>query len=153
MKVVESATKFTILKQDVSQVADADGNFTVSTQAQLSILAFREKDILELLHKRFQAEQGQQYEVVSETLKYAEPTGPLANPLVGTLSIPIDYTAVIAQYIDTEKLKSQMQGQSEAGIKAIIYGLPGVKTATVSLWPFWVQHVPFDTGKIKVILK
>lgn len=151
-KVVESATKFTVLKQDVNSIADADGNFTVSTQAQLSILAFREKDILQVLHGRFQGEKGKQYEAVTETLNYAVSTS-LANPLVGTISLPIDYTAVIQQHVDVANLKIQMQGQSEAGIKTIIYALPGVKSATISLWPFWVQHVPFDTGKISVVLK
>lgn len=152
-KILESASKFTILKQEVNAIAGADGNFTVSTQAQLSMLGFREKDVLQVLHERFQAEKGKQYKVDSENLNYSVSSTSVTNPLVGIISLPIDYSATISKNIDIPALKNQMQGQSEEGIKAIIYGLPGVKTATISLWPFWVQHVPFDAAKISVTIK
>ncbi len=150
--VIPGAVKFVITKQDVNQVIDKDGNFSVTTSGQLTQLAFREKDILTVIHEKITGEKGDQYQESDEALTYPPLKG-IITPTTGQLGLPVSYTTSLSQKVDLTGLKDQMKGQSEEGLKGIIYALPGVASAKISLWPFWVQHVPLDPAKITIMVQ
>jgi hypothetical protein len=152
-KIVAGATKFTILKQDVKSTVDADGNFVVTTQGQFSILGFREKDILSVLTEKMKAEKGSQYQFENPILNYNVSEKSLDNPLLGKLSLPIDFKALISENFDAVEFKNKIKGKTSDGIKQIINTTPGIKNGSVSLWPFWVKKAPLEESKIKVIVK
>ena len=87
------------------------------------------------------------FEVVAKELKYGLVR---ANYQTGQLSFLVDFKANLRQRVDIESLRNRIAGRSEADLKAIIFSLPGVESANISLWPFWVNKVPADQGKVKV---
>src|SRR3989344_2879482 len=68
----------------------------------------------------------------------------------GKLTFPVRYTAILARKIDIEPLRSKIFGKPEVEFKAVIFSIPGLESATVSLWPFWVKKVPTSPDKVKI---
>ena len=62
----------------------------------------------------------------------------------------MEFRASLRHRVDIESLKNRSAGRPENDLRAIIFALPGVESATVSLWPFWVGKVPVDLDKIRV---
>lgn len=153
-KVVDSATKLAIVRQEVDAVTDATGNFTVTTNGQLSALAFREKDILSLLHEKIMSDpsRGDLYQIDSESIEYLAVSS-AANPASGQLPLPIKYQADMSRKIDIALLKAQMQGKPEKELKGIVNNFDSIETARIALWPFWVTKVPLNEEKIIVTIK
>ena len=64
------------------------------------------------------------------------------------LSFPIKFKSIIARKIDPQDLKKKLSNKSEADLKALLFALPGLDSAQISLWPFWVQKAPSNPDKI-----
>jgi len=146
-KILEGASAFTTLKQENKQEVDKDGNFSIFADAQLTIIAFKEADLVDVLKQRAESENDGLYNVKSFTLEYG-----IARMDVATnrLSFPINYKAVLSYKIDTDKLKSEIMGKTDVELRKAIFSLPGLDTANISLWPFWVKSVPNKLNKINI---
>ena len=57
-----------------------------------------------------------------------------------TVSVRVTHTTIPRLYIDS--LRSKLAGRSVAEAQSYLEGLPGVKSASMSLWPFWVNSIP-----------
>ena len=53
---------------------------------------------------------------------------------------------------DLAGLKKELIGLNETGMRNIISDKNFIKSATISLWPFWVREVPGNPEKINIIL-
>ena len=153
-KTADGATRFTIAKQGVDTIADADGNFSVTTDAQLSVFAFREQDLKELLAERIAAAKGVQFKIDTEILKYGPSTSQgTASLSSGRVSLPIEYTAALSHVLDVDALRQAIAGKSDKVLNTTIFGTPGITGGNVSLWPFYVKTVPKDLDKITITVK
>jgi len=146
-KVLDGATRYRVLDQKVDAEAGQDGNFGVFTEAQMTIIGFKEEDMKMLLEKRAKRDNGEEFEVRSSQLEYGLARADFDK---GVLSFPVNYKAVLARRIDTDELRKNILGKSESELKLTVFALPGLKSATISLWPFWVQTVPIDSDKVTV---
>lgn len=149
-KTLDGATRFRILEQKVDAEADGAGNFGIFTEAQLSLIAFKEEDLKMLLEKRAKHDKGEDFDVRSSSFEYGLARADFEQ---GTLSFPVNAKAVLARHIDAESLKAKITGKSAAELKTMVFGLPGLKSATISLWPFYVKTVPQSLDKITVIIE
>ena len=66
------------------------------------------------------------------------------------ISFPIDFKAKFVRPISVEQLRQQILGKNETELKTIIFSLPGLERARVSLWPFWVKRVPKNEHSVKI---
>jgi hypothetical protein len=146
-KTLEGASAFSLLKQENNQEVNNAGNFSILAEAEMTIIAFREVDLINVLKQRAESEEDDIYEVKSYTLDYGIARMDVS---AGRLSFPVDYKALLSYKIDTEKLRSEIMGQTEVELKKIIFSLPGLDTANVSLWPFWVKKVPNKLNRINI---
>lgn len=149
-KTLDGATRFRILEQKVDAEADEAGNFGIFTEAQLSLIAFKEEDLKMLLEKRAKHDKGEDFDVRSSSFEYGLARADFEQ---GALSFPVNAKAVLARHIDAESLKAKITGKSAAELKTMVFGLPGLKSATISLWPFYVKTVPQSLDKITVIIE
>lgn len=62
----------------------------------------------------------------------------------------INKTAALA--IDINDLKSELVNRDENEIRELIAGKSFINSATILLWPFWVNRAPNDPNKINVIV-
>lgn len=148
-KVLDDAVNFKILKQSVNEAVDGEGKFSIYSEAQISIISFQEGDLHEILTQRAETELGRDFEVISQDLKYG-----LAriNYQTGQMSFLVDFKANLRHKVDIESLRNRIAGRPEIDLKAIIFSLPGVESANISLWPFWVNKVPADQGRVSVAI-
>ena len=146
-KTLEGASAFSLLKQENNQEVNNAGNFSILAEAEMTIIAFREVDLINVLKQRAESEEDDIYEVKSYTLDYGIARMDVS---AGRLSFPVDYKALLSYKIDIEKLRSEIMGQTEVELKKIIFSLPGLDTANVSLWPFWVKKVPNKLNRINI---
>ncbi len=145
--ILNDGTVFTLLKQTVTPEAGTDGQFTVLSEGQVSLIAFREKDLLDFLHGRIATEKGSEYEVIGESKEYGVARVDIA---AGRVSFALTYNAKLRRALDTSGFLNQIIGKSEDELKTIIAGVPGIAGGTAKLWPFYVRTVTKDTDKVKV---
>src|SRR3990167_7981425 len=146
-KIIDGANKFSMTKLDVSTQTDDKKNFMVSAEAQTSVIAFKEADLLAALKKRIENELKEDYVIKSFTIEYGKARADFA---IGRLSFPIKFDAAISRTIDIEGLKDKVKGMVESDLRSLISALPEVKSAEISLWPFWVSLVPGAISRIKI---
>ena len=149
LKLIDGTTQFKLLKQEVDARVDASGKFSVFAEAELSLMLFKEQDMLAMLLGKIQAEAGPDFEVKSYKLTYNSPE---FSAVSGKLTLPIDYEAVLAKKVDLEFLKDKIAGKSETDLKALIFSIAGLESAKISLWPFWVRSVPEREGRINITI-
>lgn len=148
-KILDGAINFTLIKQDIITDVEANGNFTVASEASISAIAFKEADVLAMLSAKISKEVGEGYEIREHSLTYEKTRADFNG---GRLSFPIKFTSVLAHKIDIVALRESIKGKSEASLRATIYGLPGLQSAVISLWPFWVKAVPSQDSKITITI-
>ena len=146
-KMVEGSSKFTLLKHNVIAEPNGNGTFIISSDAQISAVAFREADVLAMLTSKMEKDQGQDYEIKTSSIVYGSGR---ADFTAGRISFPVTFKAVTAKKVDAASLSEQIRGKSEADLRRIIYGIPSIQTTRVSLWPFWVKSVPGNEAKISI---
>ena len=149
-KILEGASEFGITKQNVIEEVDANGNFSVFVEGGLNILAFREKDLENMLIEKAKKEIGKNIEARSFELAYTGAAKP--NFKLGQMTFSIAFTSVLIPAIDQQALIQQIMGKTESELQTIIFALPDIETAQISLWPFWVATVPKSEGRIKILL-
>ncbi len=149
-KILDGTRTYRVVSQKADEEADADGNFGVLTEGRSTIIAFRESDLEDLLLKKSLSEETEDYEVDSHTLEYGVARVDFDR---GLMTFPVDYKSVLARKIDADSLKEKIAGKSESELKQMVFELPGLETATISLWPFWVKTVPEQLSKITVVVE
>jgi len=149
-KVLDGSSRYKILEQTIDSEADASGSFGIFSESQMIIIAFKEENLKELLVRRARKDNGEDFEIKTSDLEYGLARADFDR---GLLSFPVNFKAVLARKIDAEALKKAIAGKSELELKAAVFGLPGLKSATISLWPFYVKNVPVDLEKITVIVQ
>jgi hypothetical protein len=143
--LVDGAEMFRIVSHTVVPEQASADMFSLLSEAEMSITVFREADVLAMLEKKSESQAAVAYDVREHSLAYS-----VAAFADGALSVPVQYSATLARTIDTEILIEQMRGKSEDEVKTVIFGIPGLDSAEVSLWPFWVRRIPDDPEKIRV---
>lgn len=149
-KILEGARSYKTLSQKVDENTDADGNFSVFTEGKSSVISFKESDAQELLKKKALIVNNEDFEVRSFDLKYELARADFDK---GKVTFPVKFQAELARKMDAEAVKNQIVNKTEAELKTMIFALPGLESATISLWPFWVKRVPQALDKIKVVVE
>jgi hypothetical protein len=148
-KILEGALSFNLDNQEVITEIDNSGKFSVSSDATMKIIAFRESDLLAMLEEKIKKDKGDEQELKRYDLEYGVARADFG---VGRLSFPIKFSGTLAKRIDAEALREQVRGKSEKSLRALIYGLPDLQSAVISLWPFWVKSVPQNDSKITILI-
>ena len=151
-KVLDGARNITFTNPILNTDLDAGGNFGIFGEASMGILAFKEADLLLMLSKKIKADLdlGPDFEIKSFDLSYGLPRADFKK---GSMSVPLKFSSITARAINIEELKLKISGKSEEDLKAVVFALPGLESARIALWPFWVTKVPNNLGKIIVIIE
>jgi len=147
-KILEEAIQFKIIDQTVGYEADAQGQLTLSTEAEISGMAFRERDVVSMFLEKVSNDAGTNFVVKEYSMEYGAPR----FNTKGQMSFSATLNGVLEKPVDLASLKEKILGRTENDLKAIIFGIPGIKSATVSLWPFWVRKVPKNMDRITISL-
>ncbi|MBU6142015.1 hypothetical protein KGO95_02775 [Patescibacteria group bacterium] len=148
-KILDGAQQFSLTSQTPDTTTDANGNFTILTKATATAIAFKESDAVSLLENKALSANTEQYAVGTTSLTYDLARADFTK---GQISFPVHFSATLARVMDAAALKAKIAGKSETDLKTTIFALPGLDSATISLWPFWVKTVPTSPDKITVTI-
>ncbi|MBU4348015.1 hypothetical protein KJ671_00720 [Patescibacteria group bacterium] len=148
-KILEGASSFSILNQDIKEAVDENNKFSIFGEGELVIIAFNEADLMDILTKNAEEENKDLYQLKDYDLEYGIARMDVDS---GRLSFPIDFKSVLSYKIDVENLKKEIIGKSDIDLRKAIFSLSGLDTANVSLWPFWVKNVPAKLNKINIVI-
>ncbi len=151
--VLAGASRVSVTKQTIESVADAAGTVGVVTEAQLSILAFRDADVKSLLQDRVTTAVGPDFKVDTETLTYGA-LNPKAVALAsGKMLVVAKYNVSLSRIVTPEAVSQQLAGKPDDQLNTLIFAIPGITGGKVELWPFYVHTVPSAPEKITVVVQ
>ncbi|RJQ14073.1 hypothetical protein C4553_01970 [Candidatus Parcubacteria bacterium] len=123
-------------------------NFEAVVKGSLSLMAFREKDLEQVVGDRLAVKLTQATFIENtEGFMYSEP---LLDASKQTFSASVETKATIASRVEVDKLAKKVLGQDESEIRSILASESGIERAKITLWPFWSGKAPSDLDKIKV---
>ncbi len=146
-KIIKGARQFNVIKEDVNQEVNQDGNFSVFAEGELTVAGFKELDLLELMGGLAQKELGESFKAKEYLLEYGAVRPDIQS---GKINFSINYSGTFWQPINIKQFKNLILDKKETELKVFVFSLNGVERATVSLWPFWVKRVPNNIAKVKV---
>ncbi len=146
-KMVEGSKKFTLLKTEADPNVNQNNEFSIMAEGEMKVIGFKEKDILVFMTDKMKSDKGQDFIFNNNNLKYGIANADFKND---SISLPIDFTAVVERPIDVNDLRKKIAGKSKVDLKTTIFALPGLASASVTLWPFYVKSIPEDTSSSKV---
>jgi hypothetical protein len=151
-EVLEESTQFKVLKEEVFETEGAADTFTIHTEATLGQFVFRRSDVVDELLRtaRLDIPEDGVFAARDTSLAYEDT---VVDVETGAFSFTARGTAVFVAELDTEALGPELIGEDEEAVKQIVFALPGLMRAHVSLWPFWVRRVPNDLKKIKIVVE
>lgn len=144
-KNIDAAISFQITKEEIRN-DDRSGGFSIFAEGEIRQLIFKEGMLKEaLVGKLRESLAAQKLKVNKFELSYGEPEIHLSE---GKMILPVMGAVVFESDIDQKSLADQIRGRGQEELKALIFALPGLEKANVSLWPFWVKRVPENTEKV-----
>jgi hypothetical protein len=149
LKVVDKASEFKILNQQIGTVSDEKGNFKVTMSVEKRILAFRESDLIGALMSKFTENAAGDFTMKDYDLKYGENRSDFKT---NRLYLAIEFESKWVDAFKSQEFESRILGKKEAEIKSLILTFPAIEKAEIKLWPFWVKTAPGDAKRVKVVV-
>jgi hypothetical protein len=144
---LDGAAELRIITERAETTVNEKGEFPVFVEGEIAVIGFRERDLIAALSAKAQEKLGGDFLLKSHDLKYQLAQADFSKK---QLTLAVDFTGIMEKPVDVGDLRRRIVGKSETDLKALVFSLPGLKTARVSLWPFWVSQVPDDQGKIAI---
>jgi hypothetical protein len=149
MKLLESASRFSVVSEDVSSREDTPGVFSMYIEAELREIIFDERMLKDALVTLAKAGSIDPTDVHDFTIEYENVRVDFQN---GAMSFPVSGTVVLKRALSADEVRAGILGKDEATLRSFILGLPGVERASVLLTPFWVGRVPTNGEKVTVTI-
>ena len=73
-----------------------------------------------------------------------------ANFDQGNMSFAVDFKGNFEPQINIDEFQQQAIGKNEEELRELVFSMPHIKKAAVSLWPRWVNKAPDDIDRIQM---
>ncbi len=147
---VTSSARIAVTSEDISSSPNSQGQYTITEYGQIEMFGFKESDVLFALAVEVQSGQSDHLYLHDYSANYSNAQPDFKN---GTMSVSLNFSSnwvQPAQPFDVSNFQTRAEGLDDSALKTLIFSLPGIKTADVKFWPFWVRGVPQNTSKIHV---
>jgi len=151
-KIIDGSSNFGILKETIDKKAGTDNNFGIVLQAQMKIIAFKEKDLKDILTvKSLSLLPAGDYEAADSNIEYGIPR---LDFVKGEMSFPVKGQIIFHGKIDVNDLRRQVMGKNDLALRTLFGNMPNlVEKAEISFWPRYVKTAPNKIEKIKIVLQ
>lgn len=147
LKLLDGAISFSITKETIQPVQGETNKFSVYAEATMKEFVFDEDMLKQALIDKLKQNLTDNVEAIGFDVSYGTPQVDFEKE---TMRLSTSGSAVFAVHVDTAALANTLVNQDESAVRRTIFSLPGLETANVTLWPFWVHQVPSDPGKVKI---
>ena len=149
-KILEGAYDMEITREQINDVVDKDGKFSLTLYGQIKLVGFNEAELVDTLRKKFEDEDKLTLQIYDYTIDYGEVSVDFDKEELGSaVKFESNWTRPFAVAEFTKKIV----GMKEVELKSEIFSTPGVRSGEVKMWPFWVNRVPKDLNRINVDAK
>lgn len=144
--IANGASEVTIGKVEANKIGDEKGNFTVSGEASVRAMGFRESDITAVLLAAASKEHlGKKFRELSAIYEKVTP-----NFAKGELSVMVKASGTIEPSFDADGFRDKILGKNVSEIRKFFVGEQDVPVVNMSFWPFWLAKVPFDISRVTI---
>ncbi len=151
LKFLEGSSDFKITQINVNEEVDEKGQFEVFLETTMKKIGFDEeilkKTIVDDFKKNLKNKINYELDLTDFEMKYNNVSG---NFEQGSLVFVINGRIIFKPSFDIEKFRKEISGLSRFDLANLIYNLPGLENARISLWPFWVNSVPRFQSRIEL---
>jgi len=147
--VLDGSSEFQVGKLTVlnNQLVDSNGNFSVSGEAFLRTIVFRNDDLKSLLSslkdKKYSGLSFDNLKINFGDIKTDFKKGELTFNLKAEGFLKPDFSA--------ENFKREILGKNVNDVQLILLKITDFEDAKVSLWPFWLKTIPSNLSKVNVL--
>lgn len=148
--LMDGATELRVIKTEVNPQVNAKNEFSVFAEAEMKAMVFKESDLVGYFTARMKEDKqfGKEYSFKETKIAYDVPK---VNFAAGKMTVPVDFKGVAELPIDLEDIRRKVVGKSAEELKAILFAVSGIESATVTLWPMYVGHVPKNPSPEKLM--
>ncbi len=149
--LTEGATSLTLTKTDVNPQVNAKNEFSVFAEGEMKALVFKESDLIGYFAGKMKADEdfGSDWSFKTTKVAYEVPKVDFA---AGKMTLPVDFKGTAELPVDLEKVRTLVMGKSESELKAALFEVKGIGSASVSLWPMYVSRVPNNSSPEKLAI-
>lgn len=147
---VSGATEFKLVRTDVQERTQQEGQFGVFGEATMRRLVFDRAMLFDAVVAKATRNLSDTLVRKDISLNYGTSTVNLGE---GTLSFSISGSVLLGAPVDKDTLQNSWIGMNEATLRGNALGVGGIEKIEVSLWPMWVTRVPENSNRVTVILQ
>jgi len=118
-------------------------------RVKIRVMGFERQKFEEIMKEKLEQRLDEDYMLFPGPISYTQSVKKVdwedAQAIIG---VRVTHTTVPQISIDT--LREKLAGRSEDEAKEYLEGLPGVRSAAMRLWPFWVRSVPRIEQRIDI---
>ena len=150
LKVVNSSAIKLKEPESTAKIDEAADSFMMAVSGAIKTVGFKEDDLKGLIKQYVDKTQNLTAIPEKLTLSY---DNIIFDENSNTLSFTVNIKGNGYAKIDSEKIKTDLSGKNEAGIKDYFKTAVGVDTVKVVLSPFWVKKIPQDKERTKLSIQ
>lgn len=135
--------------KSTSNPDDAAESFSVTVTATLKTVAFRQSDLYRLIKETISRNERLDSFPDKLELSYSDIS---FKAELGTLAFTVGVIGNGYMSVDVQTIAQELSGKNSEGFRAYFKDKEGIKSATLSLSPFWVRHIPKDIAHIEIEL-
>jgi len=134
------------------KVGDRSPTLDYSARVSVRVMGYKQ-DVLEgFLQEALEAELDDEFMLFPGQISYTSSVQVVDwDKSEATLAVRVTHSTIPELSIDT--LREKLAGRSIDEAQQYLEGLPGVRSASLSTWPFWVQSMPRIEGRISLDLE
>lgn len=134
------------------EVGEASPELGYSARVTVRVMGFEQQKLLDQLRRALEERLDNEYMLFPGAIAYAKSVRDIDwDAAAANLSVRVTHTTIPRLNLDT--LREKLASRSAAEAQSYLEGLPGVRSAEISLWPFWVQSVPRIEKRISLQLE
>ncbi len=145
--IIENEIQYELMRKEIMEEHPQEKEFALFAEAAMSMPAYREADAIDALTKKAQSELGDGYALKEYSLDVSASSADFEKAL---LVLTTTFSGTFTRAIDTKNFRERAAGKEEIDLRALVFSLPGVESARISLWPIWVSRVPENQDKIRI---
>ena len=153
LKIMKEAQIVEVSESKASLKPDQPGGeFSVIVKAKAWGMAFDEKDVLSLIEKNISDKISENKVLIPSTIKIDYKSLKIDSNR-SNLYLSCQVEVDVAWRLNQDEIKKNLSGKNEIEVIKYLSSLMEVDTARVIFWPFWVNKIPNNKNKIKIIIE
>ncbi|MCK5413543.1 MAG: hypothetical protein KAI57_04185 [Candidatus Pacebacteria bacterium] len=132
------------------KVGEIAEDFEINVSMQSSIPIILKNDLSELVDRKVD-EKLEKNKIVLENSRTFE-VGDISTSEDGEVIIPVSTKQYIVAEIDIDKLKEEIANKNEKELTTYFNNINGIKSASISLEPKWINKIPSSYNKINITI-